>query len=108
VQTSGAEQGKQSLRLVPSEEHAMSGSANHRQRYRIVLRGECQQLLSGVLDGFSVESGRGWTCIMASVRDESELYGLIDRLQEFALHIVSLIELGPDVLRPETALGGTR
>ena len=83
----------------------MSGSANHRQRYRIVLRGECQQLLTGILDGFSVESGRGWTCIMASVRDESELYGLIDRLQEFALHIVSLNELGPDVLRPGAALG---
>ena len=86
----------------------MSGSANHRQRYRIILRGECQQLLAGILEGFSVESGRGWTCITASVRDESELYGLIDRLQEFALHIVSLNELGPDVLRPETALGGTR
>jgi len=86
----------------------MSGSANHRQRYRIILRGECQQLLTGILDGFSVESGRGWTCIIASVRDESELYGLIDRLQEFALHIVSLNELGPDVLRPETALGSAR
>ena len=45
---------------------------------------------------------------MASVRDESELYGLLDRFQEFALHIVSLNELGPDVLRPETALGSTR
>jgi hypothetical protein len=45
---------------------------------------------------------------MASVRDESELYGLIDRLQEFALHIVSLNELGPDVLRPGTALGSAR
>jgi hypothetical protein len=86
----------------------MSGSANHRQRYRIILRGECQQLLTSILDGFSVESGRGWTCIMASVRDESELYGLIDRLQELALHIVSLNELGPDVLRPGTALGSTR
>ena len=85
----------------------MSGSANHRQRYRIILRGECKQLLSGILDGFSIESGRGWTCIMASVRDESELYGLIDRLQEFALHIVSLNELGPDVRRQGTVLGST-
>jgi len=84
----------------------MSGSVNHRQRYRIILRGECQQLLASILDGFSVESGRGWTCIMASVRDESELYGLLDRLQEFALHIVSLNELGSDVLRPRAAVGG--
>ncbi len=86
----------------------MSGSANDRQRYRIILRGECQQLLSGIMEGLTVESGRGCTSIMASVRDESELYGLLDRLQEFALHIVSLNELGPDVLRPQAALGGRR
>jgi hypothetical protein len=83
----------------------MSGSANDRQRYRIILRGECQQLLSGILEGLTVESGRGWTSILASVRDESELYGLLDRLQEFALHIVSLNELGPDVLRPRAVMG---
>ncbi len=86
----------------------MSGSANERQRYRIILRGECEQLLSGVLDGLSISSGRGWTCVTASVRDESELYGLLDRLQEFALHIVSLNELGPDVLQPPAALGNGR
>ena len=85
----------------------MSGSANHRQRYRIILRGECQQLLTSILDGFAVESGRGWTSITASVRDESELYGLIDRLQEFALHIVSLNELGSDVFRPRPAALGS-
>ncbi len=86
----------------------MSGSANDRQRYRIILRGECQQLLSGVLDGFSISSGRGWTCVMASVRDESELYGLLDRFQEFALHIVSLNELGPGVPRPRATPGNGR
>ena len=83
----------------------MSGSADDRQRYRIILRGECQQLLSGILDEFSISSGRGWTCVMASVRDESELYGLLDRFQEFALHIVSLNELGPGVLQPRAAMG---
>jgi len=84
----------------------MSGTTNHR-RYRIILRGECQQLLTeDILEEFVVESCRGWTCIVASVRDESELYGLLDRFQEFALHIVSLNELGSDVLRPRAAVGG--
>jgi hypothetical protein len=84
----------------------MSGPANHRQWYRIVLRGECQQLLTGLLDGFTVESGQGRTCITAAVRDESELYGLLDRFQEFALHIVSLTELDAEALLPRAALGG--
>jgi hypothetical protein len=42
---------------------------------------------------------------MASVRDESELYGLLDRFHDFGLHIVSLNELGADVLRSRSAAG---
>ena len=83
----------------------MSGTDSHRRRYRIILRGECQQMLADALEEAVVESCRGWTCIMASVRDESELYGLLDRIQEFALHIVSLNELGSDVFRPQAVLG---
>jgi hypothetical protein len=86
----------------------MTASIGSTTRYRIILRGECKHLLTGLLDEFVVESGHGWTCVMASVRDESELYGLLERFQEFALHIVSLNELGADVLRPRIALGATR
>jgi hypothetical protein len=86
----------------------MAAPAGSNRRYRIVLRGECKNLLTGLLDELHVESGHGWTCVLASVRDESELYGLLERFQEFALHIVSLNELGADVLRPRTALGAAR
>jgi Carboxymuconolactone decarboxylase family len=72
----------------------MTAPAGPRRRYRILLRGECKHLLTGLSDGLLVESGRGWTCVMASVRDESELYGLLERFQEFALHVASLNELG--------------
>jgi hypothetical protein len=86
----------------------MTTPTEARRRYRIILRGECRHLLADVLDESSIESRRGWTCVMASVRDESELYGLLERFQEFALHIVSLNELGADVLRPRTRAGGDR
>jgi hypothetical protein len=79
-----------------------------RRRYRIILRGDCAQLLAGVLDDATIESSRGWTCVLASVRDDSELYGLLDRFEDFALHIVSLNELGADVLRPPAVPGGGR
>lgn len=78
------------------------------RRYRIILRGECGSLLSGVLDGLAVESFRGWTCVLATVRDESEFYGLLDRLQDLALHIVSLNELGAGSIGPVLAAGGSR
>jgi hypothetical protein len=86
----------------------MTASIGSTSRYRIILRGECKHLLAGLLDELLVESGHGWTCVIASVRDESELYGLLERFQEFALHIVSLNELGADALRPRTALGAAR
>jgi hypothetical protein len=69
--------------------------------YRIILRGECGQLMAAVLDGLLIESCQGWTSVMALVRDEPELYGLLDRFQDFALHVVSLNELGGDVLRSQ-------
>jgi len=81
----------------------MTPPTGSRHRYRIILRGECKLLLTGILDGLLVETCRGWTCVVASVRDESELYGLLERFQEFALHIVSLNELGPG---PEAGAAG--
>jgi hypothetical protein len=79
-----------------------------RRRYRIILRGECKQLLAGILDEARIETSRGWTCVTASVRDESELYGLLERFQEFALHIVSLNELGADMLPARVAVSNGR
>ena len=70
------------------------------RRYRIILRGECGQLMAAVLDDLLIEPYRGWTAVMAVVHDESELYDLLSRLQDFALHVISLEELGADVLNP--------
>ncbi len=73
------------------------------RRYRIILRGECGPLMAAVLDGLLIESYQGWTCVMALVHDESELYDLLGRFRDFALHLVSLAELGADVLSPRAS-----
>jgi 4-carboxymuconolactone decarboxylase len=75
------------------------------QRYRIVARGESPVLLGGVADGLQIESGRGWTSVVASVRDESELWGLLGRFQDLAMHLASINELGAAATGslPETA-----
>ena len=64
------------------------------RRYRISVGGDCGELLANGIDGAVVESCRGGTTtVVVGVRDDSEFYGLLDRLQDFALHIVSLTEL---------------
>jgi hypothetical protein len=64
------------------------------RRYRISVAGDCRHLLAGGIDGVEVESCLGGTTtVVVGVRDDSEFYGLLDRLEDFALHIVSLTEL---------------
>ena len=46
----------------------------------------------------AIESRHGYTRVVATVRDQSEFYGLLDRFADLALWPVSLIELGADHL----------
>ena len=64
-------------------------------RYEIVVRDDCSDLLAGLIDALAIESSKGLTSVVVAVRDESELYGLLDQLAELSLHIVSLHDLGP-------------
>jgi hypothetical protein len=62
-------------------------------RYRIVLSGECGSLVAALFADVTIELARGCTCITACVQDDSELYGLIHRFEDLALHLISLGEL---------------
>jgi hypothetical protein len=67
------------------------------RRYRISVGGDCGELLASGIEGVEVESSHGgMTTVVVGFRDDAELYGLLDRLQDFALHIVSLTELTPN------------
>jgi hypothetical protein len=66
---------------------------DHARWYRIVVRGEAGSLLAASLGETEVTSFRGWTSITASVRDVSEFYGLLDRLEDLALPVVGVNEL---------------
>jgi hypothetical protein len=76
------------------------------RRYQIVFLGECREVLADVLGDAEIESRHGYTCVVATVRDQSEFYGLLDRFADLALWPVSLIDLGAD--HPVTATVGPR
>ena len=76
----------------------LRGSLSLREIGRqVTLRGECGSLVAALFADAAIESGRGRTCVTFTVRDDCELYGLLDRVQDLALHLISLIELGTDV-----------
>jgi hypothetical protein len=75
----------------------MTTPSDRLRRYRISVLGDCGDLLTSRIERIEVESClEGTTTVVVGVRDDSELYGLLDRLQDFALHIVSLTELTPN------------
>jgi hypothetical protein len=63
-------------------------------RYQLILRGECGPLTERLFGDAAIESGSGCTSLNFSARDDSELYGLLDRIQDLALHLISLYEIG--------------
>ncbi|MGE5292644.1 MAG: hypothetical protein ACM3ML_36735 [Micromonosporaceae bacterium] len=80
----------------------MTVSSGPLRRYRITVRGECGALLATAIDRIEVESCRaGGTRVVVSVCDESEFWGVMDRFQDLALHLVSLSEIRDDATEPE-------
>jgi hypothetical protein len=63
------------------------------KRYRIVVRGEFGELLCNAFADFRIETGQGETVLTADVVDSSQLYGILDRLRDFAVDVVRFREV---------------
>jgi len=59
-------------------------------RYRIVLRGRLSDRFESAFDGMTLEHGPNRTVLTGDVRDQAQLYGLIDRLQEFGIELLAV------------------
>ena len=63
------------------------------QTFRIEVRGEFGDLLGTAFEDVSTESAEGRTVLTATVRDEQHLYGIMDRLRDLGVHIISLTQV---------------
>ena len=61
--------------------------------YRVTVRGNVTERLASAFDGVRVESGAGTTALVANMRDQAELYGLLNRLRDFGLDLVRVEEV---------------
>jgi hypothetical protein len=59
-------------------------------RYRIVVRGELSQRYSTAFDGMSLVAEDGQTVITGPVIDQAHLHGLLDRISDLGLELVSV------------------
>ena len=61
-----------------------------RQRYEIVVRGRLSRHYESAFDGVTLEPGAGETMLRADLADESQLYGVLNRLRDFGIELVSV------------------
>ena len=63
-------------------------------RYRIVLRGRLSERFASAFEGMALEHGANQTVLIGDVRDQAQLYGLLDRLRDFGIELVSVQPAG--------------
>ncbi len=63
--------------------------------YRIVVRDELSQRFAAAFEGMSLECEGGHTAITGVVVDQSHLRGLLDRISDLGLELVSVNATSP-------------
>jgi len=58
--------------------------------YRIVVGGRLSERFASSFDGFAQEPGDGETAIVGLVRDQAQLYGVLDRIRSFGLELLRI------------------
>jgi len=61
-----------------------------RRRYEIVVRGRLSTRFEGAFDGATLVPRNGQTTLCADLADQSDLYGLLNRLRDFGIELVSV------------------
>jgi hypothetical protein len=63
-------------------------------RHQLMVRGGCGPVTERLSGDAAIGTGDSGTSLIVSARDDSELYGLPDRIQDLGLHLISLDEAG--------------
>jgi hypothetical protein len=65
-----------------------------RQHYDIVVRGTLSRRYESALDGVTLEPRNGQTILRADLADQAQLYGLLNRLRDFGIELISISAVG--------------
>ena len=79
-------------------------SASGSGAYQLVVDGELSDRFSYLFEGMTFARVNGTTLITGPVMDQAQLFGLIDRVQEVGLVLLSVGQLGPSDPAPDRSL----
>ena len=58
------------------------------QSYRIIVKGRLSERFASAFAGMALETGDGTTSLIGPVRDQSQLFGILERVRAFGLELV--------------------
>jgi hypothetical protein len=65
------------------------------QSYRIVVKGRLSERFESAFSGMALEAGDGTTALVGPVRDQSHLFGVLERIRAFGLELVRVETVCP-------------
>jgi hypothetical protein len=68
----------------------MEAAHTDRRRCQIVVRGRLSERFGAALPGLELESRPGETVITGEFSDQAHLFGVLNRLSDFGIEVVSL------------------
>lgn len=68
----------------------MRSQHNRDAAYELVVRGELDERYGYLFEGMQMERTGGKTVLVGRVRDQAQLYGLIERIEELGLELLSV------------------
>lgn len=70
-------------------------------RIRITVHGRLSDRLAAAFDGMSLERHRGATDLVGEVTDQAQLHGLLSRVRDLGLELVSVTVLHQNPTKPD-------
>ena len=65
------------------------------QSYRIIVKGRLSDRFATAFAGMRLEPGDGITALVGPVRDQSQLFGVLERVRAFGLELVRVEAICP-------------
>jgi hypothetical protein len=75
---------------VQHEDNRQHGGQVKPTMYRICVRGQLTARLASAFEGMTLEPGATKTNLVGEIQDQSHLYGLLDRVRELGLELISV------------------
>jgi hypothetical protein len=71
----------------------MNSESGHDPIYRLVIRGELDERFGFLFGGMQMKRTEGTTVLAGPVTDQAQLMGLIERISELGLELLSVQQL---------------